>query len=299
MKRILSLLMTTMILSAVMIPSALAADTSSACYPTSVTRSEDGTEIRKVYDLGPEEDPAGIPRSDFQQDGVRYTLVDLLKQELPENESRQHVETVTLESKNKDMASVLELLPQQREFVTDDGLSGTLTLQLDTVQVDVSGYGSSTRAVNVTRSYPNLAGQDTSYIPKTIQDGGRTLTLQDISWQTDNTASLDGYAMGDRFTAVATYSGSATSSYVKGYTVTANYAGTVSRIALNKTRYVAIFEGDGPTVDIIPTEAEPGSGFQLHWAYLLVPLGVIALAGGGMGTALFLKRRHESGEEEA
>ena len=236
MKRILSLLMTAMILSAVMIPSALAADTSSACYPSSVTRSEDGREIRKVYDLGPEEDPAGIPRSDFQQDGVRYTLVDLFKQELPENESRQHVETVTLESKNKDMASVLELLPQQREFVTDDGLSGTLTLQLDTVQVDVSGYGSSTKAVNVTRSYPNLAGQDTSYIPKTIQDSGRTLTLQDISWQTDNTASLDGYAVGDRFTAVATYSGSATSSYVKGYTVTANYSGTVSRIALNKTR---------------------------------------------------------------
>ena len=299
MKRVLSLLMTAMILSAVMIPSALAADTSSVCYPTSVTRSEDGTEIRKVYDLGPEEDPAGISRSDFQQDGVRYTLVDLLKQELPENESRQHVETVTLESKNKDMASVLELLPQQREFVTDDGLSGTLTLQLDTVQVDVSGYGSSTRAVNVTRSYPNLAGQDTSYIPKTIQDGGRTLTLQDISWQTDNTASLDGYAMGDRFTAVATYSGSATSSYVKGYTVTANYAGTVSRIALNKTRYVAIFEGDGPTVDIIPTEADSAPDFQFKWAYLLVPLGVIALAGGGMGTALFLKRRHESGEEEA
>ena len=227
-------------------------------------------------------------------------MVDLLKQELPENESRQHIETVTLESKDKDMASVLELLPQQREFVTDDGLSGTLTLQLDTVQVDVSGYGSSTKAVNVTRSYPNLAGQDTSYIPKTIQDSGRTLTLQDISWQTDNTASLDGYAVGDRFTAVATYSGSATSSYVKGYTVTANYSGTVSRIALNKTRYVAIFEGDAPTVDIIPTEADSGSdsGFRFNWAYLLVPLGVIALAGGGMGTALYLKRRHESGEEE-
>ena len=193
MKRILSLLMTAMILSLVCIPSALAADTSSACYPTSVTRSEDGTEIRKVYDLGPEEDPAGISRSDFQQDGVRYTLVDLLKQELPENESRQHMETVTLESKNKDMASVLELLPQQREFVTDDGLSGTLTLQLDTVQVEAPGYGSSIRAVNVTRSYPNLAGQDISYIPKTIQDGGRTLTLQDISWQTGNTTSLDGH----------------------------------------------------------------------------------------------------------
>ena len=305
MKRILSLLMLSMILSAVMIPSALAADTSAVCYPTSVTRSEDGTEIRKVYDLGPGEDPAGISRSDFQQDGVHYTLVDLLKQELPENESRQHTETVTLQSKNKDMASVLALLPQQREFVTDDGLSGVLTLQLDTVQVDVAGYGSSTKAVNVTRSYPNLAGQDTSYIPKTITDGGRTLTLQDISWQTDNTASLDGYAMGDRFTAVATYSGSATSSYVKGYTVTADYVGTVSRIALNKTRYVAIFEGDGPVVSLIPEEeaapssdSESGAAFHFKWAYVLVPLGVIALAGGGMGAALFLKRRAETADGE-
>lgn len=118
-----------------------------------MSRSEDGTEIRKYYDLGPEEDPAGIPRSDFEQDGFRYTLIDLLKQELPENESRQHTETVSLESKSKDMESVLALLPQEKEFITEDGLSGVLTLQLDTVQVEVAGYGSSTREVSATRSY--------------------------------------------------------------------------------------------------------------------------------------------------
>ena len=153
------------------------------CYPSSVTQSEDGTEIRKFYDLSPEDDPTGIPRSDFEQDGYHYTLVDLLKQELPEHESRQHTETVTLDSKNKDMASVLALLPQEKAFVTDDGLAGTLTLRLDTVQVEVAGYGSSTRQVSATRTYPNLAGQDTQYIPKTIQDGGRTLTLQDCQRQ--------------------------------------------------------------------------------------------------------------------
>lgn len=51
------------------------------CYPTAVTRSEDGSEIRKMHDLGPEDDPTGIPRSDFEQDGYHYTLTDLLKQE--------------------------------------------------------------------------------------------------------------------------------------------------------------------------------------------------------------------------
>jgi len=298
MKRLPAICALTLTLTMALAPSAQAAewaDPAQVCYPTSITRSEDGTEIRKFYDLSPEDDPAGIPRSDFEQDGFHYTLTDLLKQELPENESRQHTETVSLESKSKDMASVLALLPQQREFVTDDGLSGTLTLQLDTVQVEVSGYGSSTKEVSATRSYPNLASQDTANIPKTIQDGGRTLTLQNISWQTDNTASMDGYAVGDRYTASATYTGSATSSYVKGYTVTANYTGTVSRIALNKTRYVAIFEGTPlrpvEPVEEAPDDTEQPSGF--HWAYVLVPLGIIAAAGGGIGIALFLKRRHE------
>ena len=184
-----------------------------------------------------------------------------------------------------------------------------LSLKLDTVNVEVSGYGSSTRAVSVTRSYPNLSGQDTSYIPKEITDNGRTLELASIDWQVDNTANEDGYAVADRYTAIATYTGSATSSYIKGYTVTADYSGTVSRIALNKVRYVAIFEGvplnpvePEPTPDPEPSAEvqEPAAPIQFHWAYVLVPLGVIALAGAGIGAALFIKKRRENddGAEE-
>ena len=273
------------------------ADFVTTSYPTSVTRSEDGAEIHKVYDLSPEQDPAGIPRSDFEQDGFHYTLTDLLQQELPEYESRPHTETVSLESKSKDMESVLALLPQEKEFVTEDGLSGTLSLQLDTVQVEAAGYGSSTREVSATRSYPNLASQDTASIPKSIEEDGRPLTLQNIDWRTDNTASVAGYAMGDRYTAVATYTGTATSSYVTGYTVTADYSGTVSRIALNRVRYVAIFEGE-PLEPAVPME-EPGDGLaQFNWAAILLPLGVVFTVGGVIGACLFVKRRRESKEED-
>ena len=152
-----------LLIAAALLPTALAAEPFPAvtevqvCYPTSVTRSEDGTEIRKVYDLSPEQNPAGIPRSDFEQDGFHYTLTDLLKQELPENESRQHTEHISVESAKKDMESVLALLPQEREFITDDGLMGTLTLRLDTVQVEPSGYGTATKEISTKRSYPNLA----------------------------------------------------------------------------------------------------------------------------------------------
>lgn len=271
------------------------------CYPTAVTRSEDGAEIRKMYDLGPTDDPAGIPRSDFEQDGYHYTLIDLLKQELPENESRQHTETVSIASKSKDMATVLTLLPQTKEFVTEDGLSGVLTLKLDTVKVEVAGYGSATKELSATRTYPNLAGQDTSYIPKEIEDSGHTLTLQAIDWQRLGETGEDGT---ERFTAVASYSGSTTSNYVKGYTVTADYTGTVSRIALNKTRYVAIFEGE--PLEPIPTpEPSPDPDQQtenpvaFNWGTVLLPIGIVALAGVGIGAGIFFKRRKENDEEES
>ena len=292
-----------LLMAVALLPTALAAEPFPAvpevqvCYPTSITRSEDGTEIRKVYDLSPEQDPAGIPRSDFEQDGFHYALTDLLQQELPEHESRAHTETVSVQSKNKDMESVLALLPQEKEFVTEDGLSGTLSLDLSTVRVEVAGYGSSTKEVSATRTYPNLANQDTQYIPKSIQEDGRTLTLQTINWQTDNTASMDGYALGDRFTAVATYTGTATSSYVKGYTVTADYTGTVSRIALNKVRYVAIFEGT-PLEPSLLAETEDSAPAQFNWLPIAVPFGVVALAGVGIGAALFMRRRQETTEED-
>ena len=302
MKRMLSLCAAALCLTLALTPTALAADFEPAvpdakvCYPTSIVRNDDGTELKKIYDLSPEDDPAGIPRSDFRQDGFQYTLTDLLKQELPENESRQHTEHVSIESAKKDMESVLALLPQEREFITDDGLIGTLTLRLDTVQVEPSGYGNSTKQLSVKRSYPNLAEQDTQYIPKSIEDGGRTLTLSNIQWQTDNTANMDGYAVADRYTAVATYTGSATSSYVKGYTVTADYAGTVSRIALNRVRYVAIFEG----TSIQPAEPAnvPSAASAFRWSYVLIPLGIVAAAGAGVGGALLVKHRRENADEE-
>ena len=290
MKRVMTLCVLVLTLTMALCPAALAADLGSAataaqvCYPTSISRSEDGTELKKIYDLGPEDDPGGIPRSDFEQDGYHYTLTDLLKQELPANESRQHTETVSVNSKSKDMGAVLALLPQTKEFITEDGLSGVLTLKLDTVKVEVAGYGSSTKTVTATRTYPGL--------PKTIQDGGNSMTLQTVNWQTEG----DGH-----FTAMASYSGSATSSYVKGYTVTADYAGTVSRINLNKIRYVAIFEGtalDSTPEDIsdpnTPADQTDSTGQEAQTGEKNSILPVVAVVASvllGGGAFYFIKRR--------
>lgn len=266
------------------------------CYPTAVSKSDDFTQVKKMYDLSPEDDPAGIPRSDFEQDGFHYTMVELLKQEMPEHESRLTTETVSIASKSKDMSAVLSLLPQEREFVTDDGLSGVLTLKLDSVDIKVAGYGTATKELSATRSYPNLASQDTSVVPKEIEDNGHTLTLQSIDWKTEG-YNADG---AEHFTAYAVYGGSTTSSYVKGYTVTADYTGTVSRINLNKVRYVAIFEGtplkaeepvvNEPVVDE-PVADEPVAAPKKN--VLPIVLSGVALAGAAGAVFIAYKRRHD------
>ncbi len=326
MKRIASICAMLLMLSMALVPSAFAAEESPVCYPTAISVSDDGTELKKIYDLSPEADPAGIPRSDFEQGGFHYTFVDILRQELPEYVERNHTETVSVNSPKKDMESVLALLPQEREVVTDDGLIGTLTLKLDTVRVEVAGYGSSTKELTATRTYPNLDGQDTSYIPKTIEDNGRTLTLQTINWQASSSDNVDGYSIAERYTAVATYSGTATSSYVSGYTVTADYAGTVSHISLDRVRYVAIFEGvslapeepeptevhvpieDNDSTEALSAEASASVGkndvqkgpeehvAEFPWKLVLIPIGIIAVVGAGVGVALTMKRRAEASE---
>ena len=96
-------------------------------------------------------------------------------------------------------------------------------------------------------------------------------------------------------TAVATYTGSATSSYVKGYTVTADYTGTVGKINLDRVRFVAIFEG----TPLQPVEVAPAAAF--NWAVILAPIAVVALVGAAAGAALVIRRRRESddgGSEE-
>lgn len=286
---ITSALMVLSMMMAVMVPAFAAEPTQEAslevCYPTAVTRSEDGGEIRKMYDLGPEDDPAGIPRSDFEQEGYHYTLTDLLKQELPTNESRQHTETVSVPSQSKDMEAVLSLLPQTKEFITEDGLSGVLSLELDTVKVEVAGYGSSTKDLTATRTYPGLADQDTQYIPKSIIDDGHSLTLQAVNWQTEG----EGH-----FTAVVSYSGSTTNSYVKGYTVSADYTGTVSRMALNKIRYVAIYEGVSLEPQLQKTQpvvTDPGEEVPAQQRNMAIPIAIVTVLCLGGGVFWLIHRR--------
>ena len=245
----------------------------------------DEPRISKTYELSLTDDPALIPTEDFERSGRTYTLLDIIKEDQTETDTKEHIEVITLETDTSDMAEILQLLEPELEITTEDGYTGTLTPDYPSIQVEASGYGTSSRTVSATRTYPNLSSADVALIPKTTEEGGRTLTLADVDWQEAATDYQDGYDLAIRYTATATYTGTATSKYATGYTVTADYKGDVTRTDCDTVRYTAIFASHGETQS--DTEAEPGAGMDLR--LVLILLGLIALGGAGFGSWKLVK----------
>ena len=245
-------------------------------YPIDIVYNEDDTawRMKKVYQLDASADPSVIPTENFEQEGREYVFLDLLAEDQRETDTKEHIEQITQESSTKDTETVLKNLAPTLEYAGEDGYMGVLTLDTASVKVEASGYGSRNKNVTATRTYPNLADADTSYIPKTVEENGCTMELVDVSWQTAAAEEVSGQSVATRYTAVASYAGTKTSRYVKGYVVTADYVGDVSRTTNNSILYTAIFSA--------MKEQEPEKGNLSYGALIGIPVAALA---GGAGTA--------------
>lgn len=291
-------------------PAAIESSPMTELLPVDVITYADQLEIRKVYELSPEVDPSKLPRDGFERGGYSYECADVIREVVIGEETKTIIVTETAESKKNDMNSVLALLPQYKEYSDKDGFTGNLLLNTSTIKSEVAGYGSSSTPYTVSRNYPNLSDNDTQYIPKTIDDNGKTLQLQNVQWQTDNTMNVDDYEIGNRYTAIAIYGGTKTSSYVKGYNITADYVGEVLRKGVMVIRYTVVFTGTEipapettPTPEPTPPSPDPSetpgtnttnrqNGGGIIWLPILI--SVLALLGCGACAYLTFKNRKET-----
>lgn len=274
MKRTAALCLAALLACSLAIP-AMAAD---VLYPVEVTEYMEGdsSRLKKIYVLTPTDDPSLIPTEDFDREGQTYTLLDITRQDQVETDTRDYTETVTLESKTKDMDAILPQLTATLEVDTEEGYTGVLTLDTASIRVEAAGYSTSTRTVTAARTYPNLSDADVSLIPKSIEDGGRTLELADVQWQ----------EAGEFYTANATYTGTASSKYATGYTVTAEYSGEVSRTTNDTVTYAAVFSAS-------PARTQTAAKGGMNWSWLLVLPAGAAVAGLFFG-GKFLLKKHKS-----
>ncbi len=248
MKRILTILCVLALIMAGSV-TALAADASNtgqsaSYYPVSVEEYTygdfDELRINKIYQLSLADDPSLIPTEDFVRNGRRYYLLDMTRKDEVGVDIQTHTETVTQASDTNNLETILQRLDAEMEVTTEDGYVGILRLDHTSVQVTTDGYATKTNTLSASRSYPNLSEADISLIPKTIEDKGKTLTLGDVKWSESMDVDGEGNPV-TRYTATASYTGTASSRYATGYTVSANYTGEVSKANCAVVTYTAIF----------------------------------------------------------
>ncbi len=289
MKRTIPLLLAAFLLSTLLsvpVQAAEAADATkpardSAYYPISVEEYTAGDfdelRIQKVYQLSLDDDPGLIPTEDFERNGRLYYLLDMTRKDEVGVDTKPHVQTVTRPSDTNNMEKILQTLDAEIEATTEDGYTGTLHLDHTTVKVTTDGYATKTGTVSATRTYPNLSDADLSLVPKTISDGGRSLTLADVQW--GNSTQEEGDGVVTRYTATARYTGSTSSKYATGYTVTADYSGEVSKTGCNVVTYTAVFGSTDAPKDSGVQEGEPvdvsgiGRPLMIGGAVLVLVLG--------------------------
>lgn len=262
--------------------------------PVDVQMSADGLTCKKIYDVPTGTSPDQIPQEDFDRGDMHYTFQDMLRIEMPDIDRKMHSETVTVSSTSDNSNDVMALLPKSKPVTTDDGYSGTAYLDVSSISTKVAGTESVSEALSATREFPNMPEMDMTDIPKTIEDNGHTLTFSDIEWlpeieETDNLGTME-----TTYTAVVTYTGTATSSRTTGYTVTATYAGEVSHRNNDCIRYIAVYGGEPIIIEpednteppdltgILPSELliEPveqeNSGVPISWVLCAV-FGVLMM----------------------
>ena len=286
-----------------------AAAESRSFYPISVEEHLDGSydeyRILKIYQLSLSDDPSLIPTEDFERQGCTWHLLDMTRKDDVGVDTQPYTETVTKPSDTDKMETILQNLDAELEVTTEEGYSGTLRLDHTSVQVAVDGYGTKTRSLSATRTYPNLSDADLSLIPKTIEDNGHTLTLGDVQWAESWQTGAEGAEL--RYSATASYTGSASSRYATGYTVTANYSGEVAKTGCDVVTYTAIFGVAEVSDEVQETEQPQEEAFALaeqqepaeavartavrHKQPIIIGVVALALAAGGVVAYKKIKER--------
>lgn len=260
--------------------------------------SEEGGIIAKVYEVKTEGEIGLLPREDMTYQGRVYQYQDISVEGIPFYDEKPCTEVVTGTSSTKDADTILATLEPQREVTTEDGYTGMLTPDKDSLKTEANGYGSSTKTKSVTRTYTGLADQDLIYIPKSVTEDGAVYTLINggVTWSTSSNSNPYDPDLAPRYNATAVYSRNYTTSYATGYDYEIQYTGTLVKDGIQGYRCTVIFapaaEEDHWYDVFVGEEASPIA------IVLAIILGLLLIAGIVLAIYYLVKRNKDDEQVE-
>ena len=204
--------------------------------------------MTKTYEMPPDFDPAALKEEPFSQGGYwyRYERMDKIVQHRTDTQDAE--DTVTIDAPSDDLAAVIDRFPVTKSYVKD-GFVGDLTLDLQSIKVEVTGYRTVTDSHphSVTKSY-TLPYNDRSLVPETVQADGVSLPRTSLTWiEAANVSDSD---VPNSWTATAVYSKTTYTSrqVATGYQASAVYRGQIAKTSVDHVTYTVTYVGSKITV---------------------------------------------------
>ncbi len=251
---------------------------------------EDGEPLYKIYDLQTEEQIEEIPREDISYNGKLYRFSTVSTEPQTETETKEYRKTVNRGTAlTNDPASILAVMEPTKDITTEDGFSGTVEIVPETLAVEPETYGSTSRTVTLTRTYPSMAEMDVALLPQSLSENGLTYNLTDCSWALTAAANPYDVELSDSYTATAVYTAKKSSRYVKTYSFSIDYAGTLTRERVENYHCIAVFL---PAPNAVPSKSQDQAQIEAQRQAGSTGLGWKLYAGGttvaaaGLGGAL-------------
>ena len=206
--------------------------------------------LSKTYEMPPDFDPAALKEQPFEQDGYWYRYERMDKTIHHKTETQDAEDTVTIEAPSADLSAVIDKFPVTKAYTKDD-YSGDLTLDLQSIKVEATGYKTVTDSHphSVTKTY-ELPYNDRSLVPETVQADGMNLPRTGLTWT--ETANVSDSDVPATWTATAVYSKTIYTSHqvATGYQASVVYRGTISKTSVDHVAYTVTYIGS--KIPILP-----------------------------------------------
>lgn len=254
-------------------------------YPTDIKTISSGdlSLVIKSFEVSEDVDPEQLA-SDFEQDGIRYTKQEILKNDLPDKtETKLASRTVSLECSAEEEKKILQTLAPLIDY-EEDGYIGQLQLDTASIYTEVTDTQSYRYLVTETKELAGMDRNDTAYIPKSATKNGVKLTLEDVDWTVMGCGESRGRLVPSAYSAQAKYTGYAYGSKPTGYLATATYVGEVTRTTPGLVRYSIVYGVDSSTA------SKELSAFDKQSPPYII-LGVFLAAGLVAGAVYFILKK--------
>lgn len=198
-------------------------------------------DLQKTVSLNDSNDFESKIQDEITSDNVSYKLIETTK---VENKNKLQIEKEVQEElivTTDDKYAILNLFDQNKE-IQENGYSGVLNLQNDSLEINVNESHQEQYKVYLQKKYENVSRNELNDIPKQVKKNGITYYLVNPIWNVTSTQNIGGNDVPSTYTGIMNYEGVQIKTVVNSYKATVKYSGVLEKEVIDSITFNMKYE---------------------------------------------------------